>query len=377
MLGGLLALAFAAAPLLPAPDRSAAPTPPAGQSAAPAAPRELWIVGETRVAFASVPIIFPLKAGVLNATKHGEVSHDGDNVDNAIEYRSTDQAVFGTIYIYYPGLPHAGLAAAAQDWTIRSNSPTVNGGETGIGPAGGVERVAILTAYSHYRGDLASRAAYLEVGHWLVVIRVSGPESRKTDVNAAMEALLTGIEFGRKTPVHPATPLAIRDCAEPAIQTPAKLLPDTDRVKLAARGVVSLFDGGGNAVTETETGTVTYLPSRVPAELCRAWLQVKGTKMPLLRGADGDAISVDGRTVRILLLSDSGRMLEVDHAKNLGGYVLLYHDLGFTGVLGTYDAIPSDKQLADIIDGTDHDGGRIRVPVRLLPNKPPQLTVPQ
>ncbi|HEX4736251.1 MAG TPA: hypothetical protein VH331_01690 [Allosphingosinicella sp.] len=349
---------------------------PAQQLAAPPAQHPIWLVTDKDVGFTPVPIAFPLKAGVLSATRHSEASHAGENIDNMIEYRSADGAVFGTIYIYYPGLPHAGLAALAQDWAIRKNSNTpVIGGDLDLGRAGGVNGVAVRTAYSHYRGNLASAAAYIKQGRWIVTIRVSGPEARKADIDSAMQALLDGIQFGKSEPARIASRMTIRDCGD-GDQHPAKILPDPTDASLAVKGILGTMDGGG-IQGKDDQGDPAILPSRVPDELCRASLEVKGERYTLLRGADGEPISIDGRSVRLALLSDAGRLLEVDHAPKLGGYILLYHDLGETDVLGTYDSIPSDRQLAAILDGSDHEGGRVHIPVKLRPGHGAEVTLPQ
>jgi hypothetical protein len=372
MLGGLLAVALAAAPTTPAPPA----TPPASQSSPASTPPQTWLVSDTKVAFTPTPIVFPLKAGVLSATNHKEASHPGQNLDNAIEYHSPDQAIFGTVYIYFPGLSHAGLAAIAEDSVIRDSWPDVTGGETRVVAAGGKEGVAIRASYGRYHGDLASSASYLKAGRWLITLRVSGPMARKAEVEAAMDALLAGITFGQHAPARPASLLSVRECPQPRDERPAKALPDKKDASVAAVGFLATLDGAGMEAKDSETGEPAILPSRVPTDLCRAQLKAKGRQMILLRGVDGEPISIDGRTVRAALLSDSGRIMEVDHDAKLGGYVLLYHDLGETDVLGTYDAIPSDKQLADIIDGTDRDGGRIRVPVHFHAEKGPEIFLP-
>jgi hypothetical protein len=371
-------IAIAAGCVFAHPGRAAADQPPRQQQPSATQPAtQAWLVTDSAIAFTPVPIAFPAKAGSVAMNAHAEASHPGENLDNAIEYHSADQAVFASVYIYYPGLSHAGLAAIVQDWAIRKNSPTVTGGEMRLAAAGGVEGVAIRTAYSHYRGDLASSAAYIKADRWLVTLRVSGPEARRAEVEAAMDALLKDVRFGRAAPARPATLLALRDCPEPGSARPAGPVPDPQGPSMAAYGFLGAFDGAGMDGKDEKSGATTILPSRVPTELCRTALETKGGKVVLLRAVDGDAISIDGRTVRLALLSDSGRILEVDHAKNLGGYVLLYHDLGLTGVLGTYDAIPSDKQIADIVDGTDREGGRIRVPVRFRPGKGAEISLPE
>ena len=377
MLGGLLSFALATAPTPPPPKTTTPPpSPPASHGSTPTARREIWIIGDTQVAFTPVPIAFPLKAGILSATNHKEASHEGENLDNVIDYYSSDQSVFGTVYIYQPGLSHAGLAAIAQDWAIRDNSPNVVGGAIRVVAAGGKEGVALRATDAGYRDKLASSAAYIKAGRWLVTIRVSGPEPRKAEVEAAMDALLAGIVFGERTRARPAPALTVHDCPQQTDEKPAKMLPDRTDVSLAALGILGAFDGGGMEGTNDDTGEPALLPSRVPTYLCRAQLKTKRGRMTLLRAEDGEPVSIDGRTVRAALLSDSGRILEVDHDAKLGGYVLLYHDLGETDLLGTYDSIPSDKQLADILDGVDQDGGRIRVPVRFHADRGPDIILP-
>ncbi|HEX5184602.1 MAG TPA: hypothetical protein VFW19_15815 [Allosphingosinicella sp.] len=362
---------LAQAPAAPPADKAAnrpAPAPPA--------PDQIWLVGTDDILFRPVPIAFPLKAGILTATKHDEASHAGENIDNAIEYHSSNQGVWATVYIYYPGLPHAGIAAIAQDWAIRDQSPTATGGDIDLGPAGAVNGAAVRTSYIHYKGNLASDAAFLKVGRWIVTIRVSGPEARKADVDAATQALLDHIRFGQSEPVRIEPRLTLTDCAAAGDQPPARIVPDPRDAAIAAKGVLATFDGGG-AAAKDGNGNPTVLPSRVPIELCRARLKVKDRSYTLLRAADGDPISVDGRSVRLVLLSDSGRILEVDHAPKLGGYVLLFHDLAETDVLGTYDSIPSDAQLAAILDGTDREGGRIHIPAKFRPGHGVEITLPQ
>ncbi len=90
--------------------------------------------------------------------------------------------------------------------------------------------------------------------------------------------------------------------------------------------------------------------------------------MPILRGGDGPALSTSGRTRLLAVLSDSGTWVEVVHAKNLGRYLMLYHKIGSTALLGGYDAVPSDRQIRELLNNPSSEAGRIRVPVTLKPN---------
>jgi hypothetical protein len=336
---------------------------------------EPWQRRGDRLDFQFGGLSFPANAGGLTLTETGEASHKGETLDNVAQYRSADETVFATVYVYYPGLPDARLAALATDWAIRENSPKVVGGEFRAVPAGGRDAAALRADYDGYRGGLASVALFLKLGRWIVAIRVSGPEARKADVETAAAALLGGIRATGDHSFRPSRPLTVAPCREGATQPPATALPDVEGPRIISIGLLGTFDGGG-LDGKDQAGRAVTLPPRVPDTLCRTTLTTKDGKHLLLKAEDGPVPAVDGRTVRLVLLSDSGRALEVDHAANLGGYVLLYHDLGVTDVLGLYDAIPSDAQLAAILDGTDQQGSRIRVPVGLIPGKGTTVSLP-
>jgi hypothetical protein len=48
---------------------------------------------------------------------------------------------------------------------------------------------------------------------------------------------------------------------------------------------------------------------------------------------------------------------------------MLYHQIGSTFVLGGYDAVPSDRQIADLLTNPAGDAGRIRARVIFGPDK--------
>jgi hypothetical protein len=108
------------------------------------------------------------------------------------------------------------------------------------------------------------------------------------------------------------------------------------------------------------------LPSRVPAELCRSSrLEIGIQRVPVLRAGEGPALSITGRTRLVAILSDSGTWIEVVHAENLGRYLMLFHQIGSTAVLGGYDGVPSDRQIAALLQGAQSDASRVRAAVRL------------
>jgi hypothetical protein len=309
----------------------------------------------------------------LKVSGTGESSHKGQGIDAAVQYRSADGAIVGTAYLFYPGLPHAGLAVLATDNALRSNSPSpVTGGTIRTVSAAGVEGLALQADYGNYQNGLASSAAFLKAGRWLVKLRVSGPEARKAEVEKAMAALLGGVRIGKGTKPYPAAPVTATPCTKGEGKKKARQLRDPEMVDMAAQSIIGSFDGAGMEATDKTdkaNSRATLLPSRVPAAFCRSDALAGTVRVPVLRSAGGSAPGLDGRTRLVAILSDAGEMLEVVHAPNFGRYLLLHHKIGQTAILGGWDGVPSDAQIAALLTGMNPDAMRPRAVVQLRPGK--------
>lgn len=320
------------------------------------------MVSDRQVAFAPARVAFPLRAGALEALRHEELSATGQHIDNAIQYRSADRQIIGTIYIYRPGLPHAGVAALGTDEALRVTSEAqVESGAWRIADAGARAGVAIRRDYRNFQGTHASDAAFIKAGRWIVKLRVSGPSSRAAEVDAAMDALLAGIEWGSNPP-RAAEPISVAPCAAGEGTRDARALPDPPGAEIAALGLIATFDGGG--IEATENGARRDLPSRIPPALClSSYVDAARRQVPILRAPAGEPRSIDGRTRVLVLLGDNGRALEVIDAPNLGRHIVLIHSMGETHLLGGFDGVPSDRQISAILYGED-PASRPRVTVR-------------
>ncbi len=357
---------------------AAGATSAAAQQPAPPPPAEPphWAESDTEIAVGPARTAFPRSAGSMRVTQTGEASNHGQAIDNVIQYRSSDGELIGTAYIYYPGLPHAGLSAFATDQGIRANSRSpVREVRRAVVAAGGVADAAIRIEYENYRGGHASSAAFIKAGRWIIKLRVSAPGARRGEVEANMTALLNGIRFGAANPARPAAPIEVVPCPSGTPQRDANLLADPPLGELAAQAALGGMDGGG--MDATEQGRARPLPSRVPSQLClSASPVIRGAPVTILRGAEGEALSIDGRTRLVAIISDAGEWLEVVHAPNLGRYVMLYHDLGSTMMLGGYDGVPSDRQVEALLNNPgQNDGGRIRARVTLRPGRGEQIDI--
>ncbi len=365
--------------LLPGTAVSQTSPPPASPpSTSPSPPPEtnFWAISDSTIAVIPARIGFPRTAGVVTAYQNGEFSLQGQGLDLGVQYRSPDRAIFATAYVYYPGLAHTGLTAFATDDGMRRNSPTpLSGGEARTVAAGGVNGVAIRRDCGGYR-SFASSAAFIKTDRWMIKLRVSGPEARRVEVMAAMDALLAGITFGRQFQPRPAAIMTVDPCPAAAGGRAAGELQDPSGSESAAHAFLATLDGGGNAATG-EGGERRNLPSRVPSTMCLSQNARLGQlTIPILRGVEGPALSIDGRTMLLAILNDAGDTVEVVHAPNLQRFWLLRHRIGETLFLRSFDGVPSDEQVIEAIDANLSGRRPVNIRVRLSPDGRDQIFIP-
>jgi hypothetical protein len=332
-------------------------------------------MSEASIAYVPARLAIPRRAGALEAERHFEASAEGQGIDNGVHYRSADGALSGRVYVYLPGLPHAGLAAVATGEMIRATSPEpVETGASSIVDAGARRGAAIRTHYRNYQGRYAVDAAFIKAGRWIVKVNVTGPTARAAEVRAALDAMLAGMLWGANPP-RPAQPIAVATCAAGEGERDAGALPDPAPVEMAALGLLATFDAGG--IEASEDGAPRHLPSRIPASLClSSYVDRERSRMPILRAAAGEPLSIDGRTRLVAILSDNGMALEVVHAPNFRRHVVLMHRMGETHILAGYDGVPSDRQVADLLYGRAGAAANPRASVRFPAEGGPNLYLP-
>jgi len=339
-------------------------------SVAPAT-AQAWTASGDRLNFDLAHLSVPFSPGVTRYYETREFSHEGSGLDTAAEFKSPDEAVFATVYAYLPTLAHPGLAAIATDWSIvsTSGSPVARGLDA-VRPAAGRPQAALEMRYLHYRGNLASRAAFLRVDRWLVKVRVSGPENREGDVDATMAAILDGMRIPAKASVPAAASVAAEPCP-PRTRPDAKLLADSS--------VITLGDAFLMAIDATESFPGKRKADRMPARFggswCRADLAIASQRFPVLTATDlpSNGTGGDDRTAMVILYNDAGGTIEIVRGER--GYVLLNHGIGEVTLLGAFDRLPSETQLARLLSGED-EGDKVRARLVLKPNGDSQLLVP-
>jgi hypothetical protein len=318
-----------------------------------------------RVTFNRAHLSVPARVGTLAVSETKELSHPGEGLDSVVLFRSSDQEVLASVYVYYPAIAHSGLAAIATDAAIRANSssPVTALGSRLVAAAGHPD-VAVRADYRGYLGKLASSAAFIKTGRWMIKLRVSGPEARKAEVDSAMAALLDGLRIDSSDPLRPAVIIDTPDCA-PNQVADARVRPDVSAEIMQDVMVLATLDPTGNA--KVAPGDSNPRQSRIGDHWCRRMLAAGTARVTLLQstGVEAGSAAGDGKSHLFVLYSDAGGLLEV--VRRRGRYALLNHKIGQSSLLASFDSMPSDGQLIQVLSG-NRELGRHRAEVRLKAN---------
>lgn len=346
-------------------------SPAAAQGPAPAAAAQspaaaFWKVSDQRLTFAPAGLSAPRRVAGLEYFETSEFSRKGEGVDTAIKYRSADQKVLATLYVYYPSIAHSGVQAIATDQAIRSvRSPNIRSLGTGVASAGGKRGVAVTADYDHYLGDNRSRAAFIKAGRWMLKLRVTGPQARSAEVAAAMKALLDGLRFEGDAQPYPAAPLSVTEC-------PTSERPDAGTAPGGGdAATIAMADAAGEAPVKAASDDRKPLPARIGRDWCRTFLPAQGQKVTVLQATGGDKAGPSPDSALLVLYSDGGGALEVVRlAKDK--YLMLHHDIAEVKVLDSYDRLPSLAQIGRFFV----EPVQIRARVRLKPDGSAAVELP-
>ncbi|HEX8480363.1 MAG TPA: hypothetical protein VF650_00485 [Allosphingosinicella sp.] len=337
-------------------------------AADPAPANAFWSVSGERLSFAPARLSAPRRAAGAEYFETAEFSHKGEGVDTAIKYRSADQKIFATLYVYYPSFSHSGVQAIATDQAIRggTRSPNLRALGSGLASAGGKRGVAVTADYDHYLGENRSKAAFIKAGRWMLKLRVTGPESRSAEVAAIMTALLDGLRFEGPAQPLPAAPIFAGECK-------ATDRPDAQAVSGGGEAaIIAVSDAGGGPAAKGRKP----VPGRVGRDWCRTLLQVGNQKTAVLQstGKERDGRGGDADSALLVLYSDSGGVLEVVRARKENRYLLLHHDIAEVKVLESYDRLPSLAQIGRLF--TEGSPTGIRARIRLNPSGTADIELP-
>jgi hypothetical protein len=320
--------------------------PPAPQQPAATAPQPAWTdhaPDPARVNRAGIAV--PREAGSLKMTEVRDYGTEG--LDDVAQYASADQAISGTIFIYYPTLADTGLTFLATDETIRRRfGPATRVADDRLVTIGGVARAGRRIIYEGASdGARSTGAIFVRAGDWIMVLRVSGPHSRAAEIAADIDALAAGLSFGRGSNPVPAHVIATENC-------PAGEDPEAPVAKpTAPEATMLVLLGGTGEVRDRKGKTYPDLIGRVPDRLCLA-----------RSSARGEAVLLTYRTVvkptgiyvpkLFQLVGDAGYILEATAASDRPDHVIVVrHGIGRLSIFGMFEGTPSLSQIDRLLDG--------------------------
>lgn len=288
--------------------------------------KEAWTVTSDALRAESAGISLPQTVSTLSLSKSGEASHGGKGIDNYAQYLSEDGAIQATFYVYMPSHADASLAAHMTDRAImeRFGSRTHRTAYAAV-PVAGIAQGAIRAVYDDAaEGALTTAAGFVHAGRWMVKLRITGPTERRAEILAGLDGMLGALRFDQQTHVQATVPAKFAACPS--------------------------HDGSDARLTRTNASWAVAVP--LPAEgrvaMCiRGLVQTDDGKFEILqqRGVTGGSV--------IVPVDDSGTLLAFDPAASGKGYQMSMHSVGQTDLYGVYDRVPTERQIAAILDGSD------------------------
>ena len=309
-----------------------------------------WVSNAGMATAKSSDISIPLTAGTL--TNYALKDAKGDGADMAAQYETPDGKILGTIFIYAPTRPDAGLTFLATDESIRRRfGSTVQKIEDSLVPLAGVANAGRRVVYtgnadSKLRGDPDGRiygtAAFVRAGPWMIKVRVSGPISRSTEIGQDLDALLAGLKLGKLARPLPQSPIVTTDCAP---------TPDRPTIKIthpASADALGLGIALDPVVQDEEGAVANPLTAEIKA-VCREGIEVRDN-IALQTFRVTSPSSGRFQPSRVMLYGDAGIMLlAFEDLKFPGQYYVSRHAIGRTFIFGRLSALPSEAELKALL----------------------------
>jgi len=263
----------------------------------------------------------------------------GSARDAVAQYLSDDGQIEATVYLYENSAADALLAKIATDRVVKARFEGSAPRESVV-PLGGKQGAALRSAFANGTlpgrpGTMSSASLFAQTLFTVIKVRVSGPGGRDADIAAALDALIKGFEFRKKTLPLPVSRASLPQCptgddaaAATAIAGP---LP-ADRVTTAGMDLI-----GGEPQASDALGAQACIEPTPPE-----------TNVVLLRGRGNE------NDRRVAMLGDGGTTITVRPIPALDGaahpFVTLYSTRGLA-LFGPFDRTPSASQFVALSRG--------------------------
>jgi hypothetical protein len=322
-----------------------------------------WVVRGDRATVTVSGISLPIKAGSTSLVRTMEASQKGKGLDNVAQYQSADSAVQATVYIFYSTYADTALATWATDRAIRQRyGPDVTLVSDAVSAVAGVKDAATRRIYDKAMltvgQPVVTAASFIRAGSWLVGLRVTGPADRRDEVESALDAFLSGAQFGKELPMR-SMPLRIAPPCAPGPEKPAKYLSAKNAAGMA---FFSSLIGGSMALADKDTDTIEKepqplaFPGNGASPLCVRGTIVSGeVRNDILQPANND----DGQ-IMLVPIDDAGGILAIEPALLGDGFVVKRYGIASTEVMGSFKTVPSVEQIGAILSGKDRKAATVQ-----------------
>jgi hypothetical protein len=214
-------------------------------------------------------------------------------------------------------------------------------------PNGALRRVYVGASFGSPDEKLVTTAALLKAGRWIAVIRISGPEARRAEVEAALDAMIGGIAASPSAPVDPVAEPEVGNCpVQPG--EPAK--PEQLSVKIpgikdpGAQMLLGAIMAGGPH-DEGKPPFPTSIADNGRRPVCiRFHIKIGDNVIDMMQPA-GDTAKPEAI---IGIMNDAGRTIEMRRGED-GLYLVHLHDVARTSNYGAFDRPLGPNQIAGVL----------------------------
>lgn len=319
-------------------------------TATPAAARDLgvpagkgWKHAETGL------ILMPQLAGLSRIALTDATQTERDV---AAQYDMPDKSMFATIYLFHPAIPDVALWFDRSRTAIETRDLFRNAAPAsadpiafavgGSGSAASLRQVYATPGGGQYR---STALAVVPVGDWVVSVRMSAKTLTADQLDASLQQVIQTIRWPPSATTGTIAAAPVTTCTTPLTFTKAKQTKPN-----GADLLMSLMASTMAAKAKTEETSAPPVPHPT---WCR-----DGTASTEY-GVYRSSASTGGY---VMALYDAGRVISVypslmGQVDNSGTYAVSLEDVeGTTSVFPSFTALPSPKQVWDLVESGKRSG---------------------
>lgn len=321
-----------------------------------------WISEGNRLAVKHSPVSLPQKFDRVALQRTNQSGGEQAGLDNIAQYKDDTGDILVTAYLYSPMFADAELAAFQTGRSIllsyRENSRHIS---RQVIPFGGNTHGMIVDRYEVGTTDPSpSLAGFASVDGWIVKLRISGSHGAQERVDRVFAEMVSQIQLAENTHVQDLAPTIGQRCTDPIDRGTARILAnrtESDTTSILAMTLLVTADPIGSRGSGAIADGIAPLLDASASQACiEGEIAIGDARYPIFRH-NGDSL-----VQLVVPLDDAGTVMMVSNTglDIVPGYHVAILDKGNADILGTFETLPSIRQMRDILTGKDRKGGRLR-----------------